>query len=278
MPSRNLEKTVLLVQPGVGSSEFLQIPENQPFITGEGLKILKRSERGRTPQMTPQSLEIAVQTDKIPKNVPRGWIFGRNPKACDYLLDADESHGISEQQFEIFHNPTSLVVMIRNLSQYDLGIRVNQAVDPVKSGDQRALCSESTTIEVGTLIFYLEIPDRGDLQSTYEQNLRTYLKFAENRIPDISLLAVQRRGIETPAVKAALANSTTAPPEKYSIQWKVGVGGSGTVFNAIDRLSGFEVAIKVFHDKTEAERIALEIDILSSVIHVRSSIPHIAQS
>jgi serine/threonine protein kinase len=108
------------------------------------------------------------------------------------------------------------------------------------------------------------------LQSTYEQNLRAYLKSAEDRIPDISLLAVQRRGTETPAVIGALAKSITSPPEKYHRRWKIGGGTTGTLYNAVDRLSGFEVAIKEFHDKTKASEIALEIDILRSVIHVRS--------
>lgn len=267
-PVRDLSKTVLSLEPGQKSDECLQLTKNKPFITRDGPAV-KRGDRDGTPLLTPSKFKITVQTDNLPKRKPKGWIFGRDNKLCDYQLDADEKRGVSREHFEICHNWDTQALMIINLSDHPLVIQVGDDSDTITQGQRRALCHARSVIEVGELMFTLDIPNRGQLQSAYDENLQNYRKIAQQYIPDLSSLAVEKGGTDTPAVTGPLATSTSTSLPKYHCRRTLGHGASGTVQLALDRWTGFLVALKEFSRKRPTAKILSEIEILRSIKHVR---------
>jgi hypothetical protein len=270
MQFKDLSRTVISLQPRCPEAfRSLDIPQNQSFITRETTEAPKRSDRDATPHLIPPNMKINVRTDKIPRHPTRGWLFGSDPEQCDYLLDTNKEHGVSGTHFEICHNWKSKVVMIVNLSSNQLVIKADDRADVIDQGDKRALCQADCYIAVGALVFSLEIPDRGRLQSLYEDNLEVFRKTLKDAVPDVGSLAVKRRGKYTPAVKGLLATSSSNSIDKYYQRWKIGTGSTGIVYNGIDRFSGREVALKDFRDQRTASRISSEIQILQRVSHVR---------
>ena len=270
IPVRDLSKTVLSIEPGPGAEDFLIFTENKPFITRDE-PIPKRSDRAGTPQVTPPKLKLSIHIDKIPRQKSKGrsWMLGRNKEICDYLFHTDIDSGISAEHLEICHNWDSLAVIIVNLSCHPLVIQVGDNVERISQGMRRALCHARTTIEVGGLIFTLEIPNRGKWQSKYDENLENYRKTVENHVPDLASLAIRRGGKNTPAVNGSLALSTHASLPKYHYRGPpIGAGASGNVYKAIDRYTGSVVALKEFRNRP-TDKILSEIEILYNIKHVR---------
>ncbi|CZS92460.1 uncharacterized protein RAG0_03015 [Rhynchosporium agropyri] len=266
MQYRDLSKAVLSLQPrSVEANMSLNIPFNYPFITQEKneIKPIKRTDRDATPHLAPSTVKITVQTDKIPRN-KHGWIFGSDPQICDYLLDADKSHGVSGGHFEIYYNWESMVLMIRNLSHNRLGMEADEGLEIIEH--TRALCQADCHISVGLLTFHLEIPEHGELLPLYIKNLEIHRNTLAT-VPELSSLAVKQRGIVTPAVYKFLATATSTSTSKYIRRHKLGTGASGSVYNGIGKTSGNEVALKEFRNKRKAEEISVEIKILRSLRH-----------
>ena len=62
---RDLSKTVLSIEPGLGVEDFLIFIENKLFITQDEL-ILKRSDCASTPQVILPKLKLSIYINKIP--------------------------------------------------------------------------------------------------------------------------------------------------------------------------------------------------------------------
>ncbi|KAF8846895.1 kinase-like protein [Acephala macrosclerotiorum] len=150
------------------------------------------------------------------------------PKKNWFNANTDKERSVSGTHFEIYYNWESIVLMIRNLSSNGLTIKAGKR-NIINQGDKRALCQVDCSIDVGLLTFGLEIPDRGQLQSLYGDNLEVYRKIVKEAVPNMASLAVEQRGKYTPAVEGLLATSTSTPTNKYYCRWKIGEGSTSTV-------------------------------------------------
>ena len=264
---KDLSRTVLSIWPiGDQVSAAFTFQHNLKYLTRESGGSVQQGDRESTPKLKPLRTEITLQAHA--KNKPKypvvGWRFGHNPSECDVILDKTHDRGVSGLHFEINHNWNSYAAIITNKSGNALSIRIS-GQEPVilNCGETTALLSDCyISLEVGVFTYIIEIPDRGDLQQTYEGNLRRYYeKFVRGALPPIELLGIKNAMTNTPAVAS----------HRYIQQNAVGRGVWGRVYRAIEGSTGDQVAIKMFRDQSSAERVQSEIRMLKKLKHVSMS-------
>jgi pSer/pThr/pTyr-binding forkhead associated (FHA) protein len=142
------------------------------------------------------AFDLAIRLSANLKEPDRGWVFGRNPSRCDFILD-DEHRRVSNTHFRIYINEYG-TIMLEDTSTN--GTAIDGTLLRAKEKDNGM--NYQHTLEPGMVItltmdprpmdfrFIVRIPQRTDeAQAAYEANLADYIDRAKDAEHKRALLA-----------------------------------------------------------------------------------------
>ncbi|KAL8770162.1 MAG: hypothetical protein Q9209_004004 [Squamulea sp. 1 TL-2023] len=241
--------------------------------------------RGTTPSaMGPEERRgstLRLTFDNPPKNLQKGFVFGSHPKYCDVSLRG-WSRFVSRQHFRIAFNtrgdliledtskiPTCVVysgerrsgrnnftwILFRKYEDIEVTLHCESGIG--NDDDEGKSKSETTN----NLIFRLEWPDRSDdCEDLYKRHLHAYLKECQGALPTLGQLGIES---QQPTTVPTKTQHTPRQQPIYLRDAKIGYGGFGTVYKAVDVSTGTLYAAKEFHDGKWQK----EVDILKVLSH-----------
>ncbi|KAI0405485.1 hypothetical protein F4802DRAFT_597042 [Xylaria palmicola] len=117
---------------------------------------------------TNAGIAVRVTTDALhhPNNAGSGFVFGTNERACDILLDEDQTDGVSRTQFAIIANWTARTLVIKNLSTQGTEIRFRASNHVILTSTHVLPEKEVVWISIGTLNFQIVVPDHASCSSS----------------------------------------------------------------------------------------------------------------
>lgn len=213
--------------------------------------------------LAPQ-LVLSLLDEHKPTDPLRGFVFGNDKDRCDVLLDG-RSEGVSRVHFRLSLNWESGALLITDTSS--LGTNLTSSIGrlpsvpllqrkiPIFSGD---------TIQAGTAMFKLIIPDRGNNRWIFDQNRLNYYNKWKNQAPQIETLLISQKTL------------TYLDPGRISTFEVLGSGTYGTVHKAVDAVGNIYAVKfpKTLSDPAEnskvMERFERETKVLHDLDHVCS--------
>lgn len=147
-------------------------------------------------QLRPLSTFTCTLTQE-PKNLLKGFVFGTDENTCDVLLNRSRSSGISGNHFSIQIDWDSGSPVLSCLT--GLGVRLKE--ESTKQQMRTLSRDDAQIIPPGATLFVevidgfeltVSCPDRGDLQSTYNEMLRGYYGKYKHTVPDMSNVTLSR--------------------------------------------------------------------------------------
>ncbi|KAL8935094.1 MAG: hypothetical protein Q9216_005589 [Gyalolechia sp. 2 TL-2023] len=129
------------------------------------------------------TLEIHLQFDPPPRDITRGFVFGRDEEQCDIVLTDIPAHGhqISKTHFRIDFNWESGLPRLVNLSSETCTTMLAPSFKHGKQllrYDDMAFLSpnESTVIQIHDFKIQISFPVRGQHQHQYERNWQQFCR------------------------------------------------------------------------------------------------------
>lgn len=264
-------KKYLVVPPPVprlvpGPSPEARIPSESSSTKGK-----QKAERDDTPDAEPYTVPnpfLCFRLDVPPKDIGLGWVFGRDAKNCDILLEDCEGSLISKMHFRLDFNWQQSTPLIYNMSKNSI-IVSTLGVQPkaLAVGEHHPVLENWTNISVEHLSMAAKVPNIGkEKEVAYLRNWQDYRREAQREPPGLTKLQVGSRSeTRTPQI-------VRGPASKGAyIQGNIlGQGGFGTVWYAKQTTTGTVYALKRCGAKqgTIKKIFAREIEIYKTLEHV----------
>ncbi|EEH06325.1 carbon catabolite-derepressing protein kinase [Histoplasma capsulatum G186AR] len=206
--------------------------------------------------LAPQ-LVLSLLDEHKPTDPLRGFVFGNDKDRCDVLLDG-RSEGVSRVHFRLSLNWESGALLITDTSS--LGTNLTSSIGrlpsvpllqrkiPIFSGD---------TIQAGTAMFKLIIPDRGNNRWIFDQNRLNYYNKWKNQAPQIETLLISQKTL------------TYLDPGRISTFEVLGSGTYGTVHKAVDAVGNIYAVKfpKTLSDPAENSKVMERFERETKVLH-----------
>lgn len=122
-----------------------------------------------------KEVELYLMLQPFPKDASRGFVFGKDARYCDVVLDdpinidPQKICGISRQHFALRFNWNSGLILVANLSQHSTGVKAPSILGNyklLKHSDTTMLHpAEQTRVCAGATQFDLCFPARNKVQS-----------------------------------------------------------------------------------------------------------------
>jgi len=242
MAGPELLKTILIINPvGEDSLVALRAQHNNNRLTSiqfeDADSAVTSTVNVRSYESTPYiprvpETVLLLKFDPEPLHPSQGFVFGRMEKTCDILLDPNAKYGISGQQFRINFNWTSGNVVLHNLSSRGTDISgpsvYNGRKNLRKTDSQHLLAGHQFKVYVGSLIFEIYFPNRGEYHCEYMTNWHRYhQKYATDT------------GINGLVLDSSLGSTALVLCHKgrkggYFLLAEIGRGFGGVVYKASD--------------------------------------------
>ncbi|KAI6283659.1 hypothetical protein MCOR34_011026 [Pyricularia oryzae] len=224
--------------------KFLAYPHNDQFRVGDdvnsSVSCLSAVTEGQTP--APQLFEPTLLkiTTAHKFKTPGVVLFGRDQELCDVLLDRHKKNGISREHFSVAQTPHGALIL-KNLSRNQIQIESftqgSTTLYPAGTdgASQIAIAQRDwCEVDVGFKI-RLEIPQTpAPFQGPHNENAL--------ELPLLENLSLESQ------LRASLRDNG------YTLGSKLGDGTSGSVYRATNILTGKVIAVKQYHEHTEARQ------------------------
>ncbi|KAH9433935.1 hypothetical protein MCOR02_005970 [Pyricularia oryzae] len=246
--------------------KFLAYPHNDQFRVGDdvnsSVSCLSAVTEGQTP--APQLFEPTLLkiTTAYKFKTPGVVLFGRDQELCDVLLDRHKKNGISREHFFVAQTPHGALIL-KNLSRNQIQIESftqgSNTLYPAGTdgASQIAIAQRDwCEVDVGFKI-RLEIPQTpAPFQGPHNENAL--------ELPLLENLSLESQ------LRASLRDNG------YTLGSKLGDGTSGSVYRATNILTGKAIAVKQYHEHTEArqnEGKVMHLDHLLSITKWSNGLP-----
>ena len=137
---------------------------------------------------------IALYLNQQPKDITKGFVFGSDPRSCDFLLANTKGTGISANHFSVSIDLVSRDPIITCLSSNSLQVKViGKRISTTFSKNEWQRLSSGTITNVHVtqrLGVTLSNPTRGSLQAAYSQNLHSYFLELKNAVPELANISL----------------------------------------------------------------------------------------
>lgn len=216
--------------------------------------------------------EIRISLTNRPKNISKGWMFGRDRSTCDVYCgecDTARKYNIGGQTFSLTISKQGNVLLkhVNNQNQTEVQYRFQ------KAGTRREFiwimfpdCEEIVVTSANHLQFKVIVTKPDAQTKLYKQLQALFLKDAEKSTQSIPSLNADSGTI---TAKISLVSRPKMRPFYYRREGKeLGRGAFGKVEVVVDASTGVEYAGKTFFGDINQR----EIDILAKQKHVS---PHI---
>lgn len=259
-----LAKTIFTIH---SSNQFITDQHNANFISDDQNYapdvLAPTPANDEDPEGTPAptcSHYLRITTDHVPKDPRCGFVFGSDRDVCDILLDARRRNGVSKKQFAIVIRWDNAVLLLKNHSRN--GTMVSSGSEsPGIIKTQRAILDEMTA--TGSFHLQIKVPDHEQHQAAFTANWKRYRARIESSVPSLTNLDI----LTGPSLTQALDF-----PDIPQYRLQLGNGHSGTVYSAVDRVTGSLFAVKVYKDdhsdRKSRAKIFREALVLQSLSHV----------
>ena len=260
MADSDCSNTIFILKPvGADAAASLQSAHNSKrlkwFHFEDGINSITKCENSRRRECTPyfsrpSELELHLQFDPGPKDATQGFIFGTEKERCDVQLlenpDASECYCISRQHFRIDFNWNSGFLRLNNMSPTN-GTRIS--APSVKNGSQILVYrdmhmlhpAEQTKVHIGSLLFEICFPARGQYQSQYDRNWDVYRRTHQGDLPKMD-----RVTFESQPEITVFGQHRQGRRNAYYLRNEIGRGDSGMVCQTSDTRTGEVYAAKKF--------------------------------
>lgn len=279
MAGPELSNTILIINPvGENSLTALRAQHNNNRLTSIQFEDADSAvtstvvvgSRESTPFIprVPETV-LLLKFDPEPLMPSQGFVFGRMEKTCDILLGRKAEYGISGQQFRINFNWTSGNVVLYNLSSRGTEISgpsvYNGRKILRKADSQHLLAGHQFKVYVGSLIFEIYFPNRGQYQREYITNWHRYHQKYKTDTGIDGLV------LDSSSGSTVLVACHKGRRGGYFLLAEIGRGSSGVVYRASDDRYGEQFAAKLFglKERGNLKELALkEIAMLERLTHV----------
>ncbi|OAA63695.1 Protein kinase-like domain protein [Niveomyces insectorum RCEF 264] len=180
---------------------------------------------------------IRITTDHKPKDLQRGFVFGRDEAVCDVLLDHP---AISQKQFAVRPVWEYGTVVLQNLSKHGTAVNFCVLNESILLRNTRALMEYETGAISLADVYQLQLQRPGDPVGWADYCRDTMSDY----VPSVNLLGLD--------VAPESTNASRRPPV-YLAGRQLGTGANCNVFQAIEKYTGRLCAMKVFQ-KPERSR------------------------
>ena len=170
--------------------------ENVSADRTDGEELIARESSKASASATP-AVYLHLYLTLEPKNLLKGFVFGTDEDSCDVLLHRSRSSGISGNHFSIQIDWDSGSPMISCLT--GRGVRLKE--EGTRQQMRTLSRDDAQTIPPGATLFVevihgfeltVSCPDRGKIQSTYDEKLKTYYGRYKHAVPDMSNVTLNR--------------------------------------------------------------------------------------
>ena len=276
MDEKDPRLIVTLEAHGITAERAWNRPQNRDRCLPAAESVVDVSSRENTPAVDQPRSQIQLTFDGKPKNLEKGFVFGSDRRTCDVFL-GERGAGFSRQQFCITFNKRGEVIF-KNPSRKETQVDYN-GEDPSRRTQFTWILFDTydnIKITLGTddLIFKVKWPkNRQYCLAEYEAHRNAYFEDCRTALPPISQLGMESQRSTAPTTARHSPRQESpglehpeqpTPPPIYLLEEKIGDGGSGTVYKAVDVSKGHVYAAKRFRDDTWKK----EVEMLMKVSHV----------
>jgi hypothetical protein len=217
------------------------------------------------------SHRIKLEFSQPPKNPAKGFLFGRNPRICDVVLDTGHGSRISNAHFYITFNRHRNLIL-RDESTHGTAVTYsNQTSRETRKSfewilDLNREDGQHWEVEICVpntkgLSIQLVFPDHSTCKEEYSARVERFLGSHSSNLPPLDLI-----GIDSPTAEASMAMTPRTKPI-YLRERKIGSGSFASVYLVIDVSTGKQYAQKEFRSMPQ-ESVRQEIEILKQYPHV----------
>ena len=224
---------------------------------------------------------IILTFDQPPKNPSIGWQFGTSKTSSDVLLGNRRTEGISAQQCRITVDQKGWIFLHDDCSLDGTGVDYDHKKYDEELGETWILAQgpgfrirwKEITIHAGCLAFRIEFPNHQAGDPKYRDNIRCLFQNSQAALSPFN-------GLIPSATVPGMAYQG-GRGARYMIRKKIGQGGFGRTYHAINLRNGLEYAVKDFippkgNDDCEwkewREMIVNETRIMWNNLHVSASL------
>jgi hypothetical protein len=262
-------RTFAILRVLAAPSAPFDLPHNGEHVVLIPPKPVWSRHREATPPPEEDIQAFALTFDKM-KDLNRGYVFGRDPIACDVLLDTKGSRGISREQFRIsfasLDDPIPEHIIVENLSGN--GTTVNH--DKLSLGRSVTLSPTfgvACNITIGFFHMTLEIPVRNLQSESMRVNWDLYREAAKQALPRVGN---DQLSSDLPVTAVVDVRNKILGVSKlvYVLGEELGQGANGTVYSALREADNKQVAVKVARVvRRRTRKSFLQVHILERVRH-----------
>lgn len=256
-------------------------PHNKPFYVAASFQdfpVRDGPSRGATPfeedgdggnYVKDTEPELRISFNSRPKNINKGWVFGRDKTSCDvYCGERDDDHGynIGRQTFSItLSNQRRVILQHTNSAN-----RTMVQYDDQKAGDRRKFvwimfptCKNITITSANHLMFQVKVAKPGAQTDLYLSHRSRFLRDVKHSMPSMPSLS------EATTAGTTIVNTPDTKPFYYVRKDQVlGSGSFGQVYVVMDASTGVVYAGKTFFGDFHLR----EAEILAKQSHVSHTV------
>lgn len=262
-----------------------RIAHNPSISRGESIPSPKTSQTCHPPPT------IQLTFSEEPKDLIRGYSFGTSSR-CDFRLGQSGTSKISRRHFWIKFDENHRL-KLTDESSHGTAVTYGGAGDEKPRTDfswtllgyDGHRISNYVTVHVIGLVFKIEFPNHESCQSTYHDNVASFLAKGLNRRPTLNTLGTNSNHetraatkVETRAAGKVKTGAASMVPFYCDVE-ELGRGSFGRVVKVVDVITGNEYARKTFYkrssEKDWLKRIKNEICIMMNYKHVSMAPPYL---